>query len=197
MIAIIDGCGTNIASVLFALERLGKQSLLTANASKIKSASHIILPGVNTAKRAMDQLKLNELVDVIRNLKQPVLGICSGMQILYEFSRENNVSGLEVFKGEIISLPQSLGLTIPHMGWNQLQITGKSSPLLKNVDDGSYVYYVHSYIASLNENAIASTHYGIEFSAIVQNRNFYGVQFHPERSGKVGETILKNFLTLE
>ena len=197
MIVIIDGCGTNIASVQFALERLGKKSLLTSDVTAIKSASHIIIPGVNTAKQAMDQLKKIQLVDVISQLQKPVLGICSGMQILYEFSYENNVNCLGIFPGEIIKLPQSSELPIPHMGWNQLQISSKSSPLLKNIQDGSYVYYVHSFAAPLNKNTIAATKYGQVFSAIVQNKNFYGVQFHPERSGKVGETILKNFLELE
>lgn len=197
MIVIINGCGTNIASIQFALERLGKKSLLTNNVTIIKSASHVILPGVNTAKQAMDQLKKLQLIDAIRQLKKPVLGICSGMQILYEFSYENNIDCLGVLKGEIVTLPKLSGLPIPHMGWNQLQINNKSSPLLKNIRDGSYVYYVHSYRAPLNKDTVASTKYGDVFSSIVQNQNFYGVQFHPERSGRVGETILANFLELE
>lgn len=197
MIAIINGCGANIASVQFALDRLGRKSLLTNESKVIKSASHVILPGVGTAKQAMQQLKKLQLIDVICQLQQPVLGICLGMQILYAFSHEGSVNCLNILPGEIISLPQMADLPIPHMGWNQLEINSCASPLLRNIQNKSFVYFVHSYSAPINDNTIARSYYGSHFSAMVENKNFYGVQFHPERSGKIGETILQNFIELE
>jgi len=197
MIAIVKGCGANIASVQFALERLGKKFILTNDINQIRSASHVILPGVGTADQAMKQLQKFQLVDAIRQLPQPVLGICLGMQILFSFSDEGNVNCLNIFPGEIKHLSQAEGLSIPHMGWNQLEIIQNSSPLVKNIEDGSYVYFVHSYVAPLDSYSIAVTRHGKTFAAIVENNNFYGVQFHPERSGKVGEMILKNFLDLK
>ncbi|EKD91735.1 MAG: imidazole glycerol phosphate synthase subunit HisH [uncultured bacterium] len=196
MIAIIP-CGANIASVQFALDRLGKKSIVTQDAKIIQSASHVILPGVGSAKQAMQKLQLLELIDVIRNLKQPVLGICLGMQILYHYSQEGDISCLGLLSGNITLLEKKLALTIPHMGWNQLEFKLANSSLLKNIKNKSYVYFVHSYAAAINSNTIATTNYGALFSAIVQNKNFYGVQFHPERSGKIGEQILKNFINIE
>ncbi len=193
MIAIIEGCGTNIASIQFALERLGKKSLLTSDAKIIRSASHVILPGVGTAKNAMTQLQ--KLAALIPQLTQPVLGICLGMQLFYEFSEEGKIETLKIISGKISSFKKNTSLPIPHMGWNQLEIK-QPNPLLKNIPDNSYFYYVHSYSAPVNENTIAVTKYGKPFSAIVNNKNFYGVQFHPERSGKTGEQLLKNFLEL-
>lgn len=201
MIVIVEGCGTNITSVQFALERIGKKACVTTDVKRIQSASHVILPGVNTASRAMAQLQQRQLTEVIRHLKQPVLGICSGMQILYDHSEEGDVACLKIFPGEIASLPAGKGLTVPHMGWNQLQWQGPASSLVKGINTGSYVYFVHSYVSPLDEktqaHTLATAHYGLTFSAIVQQHNFYGVQFHPERSGQVGEKVLHNFLTLE
>ncbi len=197
MIAIVNGCGNNIASVQFALARLGKESVLTTDVNVIQSASHVILPGVSMAKQAMSQLQNLQLIDVIRHLKQPVLGICLGMQILYEFSQEGEVNCLNIVPGKVAALPQKVGLTLPHMGWNKLHIRQNKSVLMQGVAEGSYVYYVHSYAAPLNDYTVAVTQHGVEFSGIVQYKNFHGVQFHPERSGKVGERILQNFLLLE
>ncbi len=197
MIAIIEGCGANIASVQFALERLGRKSLLTADASVIKAASHVILPGVGTAEGAMHKLKHYKLCEVISQLKQPVLGICLGMQLLYEFSYEGMVDCLGIFRGKVEPLPCSSGLPVPHMGWNQLVTHVDSSPLLKDIPEHSYVYYVHSYAAPINHETIALTQYGTKFCAMAQHKNFYGVQFHPEKSGTIGEMMLKNFLELE
>lgn len=197
MIAVINGCGANLASVQFALERLGKKFILTNDIAAIKSATHVILPGVGTAKQAMTHLNNLNLCDVIFQLQQPVLGICLGMQLLFTFSSEGCVNCLGILPGEITRLPIVAGLPLPHMGWNQLAINSTSSPLLKNIENGSYVYFVHGYAAPVNDNTIAATNYGMKFSAVVQDKNFYGVQFHPERSGKVGETILQNFLELK
>lgn len=195
MIAIIDGCGTNIASVQFAIERLGKSAKVTQDIDVIKSASHVVLPGVGTAKKAMTYLQHHHLVEVISQLQQPVLGICLGMQIFYQSSTEGSVNCLGMLSGEIDHLAAK-HLPIPHMGWNQLAFD-HDHPLLQDVDKGNYVYFVHSYAAPINHHTIATTQYGDSFSAMVQQDNFYGVQFHPERSGMVGEIILRNFLALE
>lgn len=196
MIAIVDGCGANISSVQFALARLGKCALLTTDPDHIKAASHVILPGVGTANHTMERLQKLKLVDVLRELKNPVLGICLGMQLLYETSAEGNVDCLGILPGKIENLPVGHGLTIPHMGWNLLQINGNPSRLMQGIDKKSYVYFVHSYAAPINENTIATTKHGIVFAAACNSENFYGVQFHPEKSGIIGEKILLNFLDL-
>lgn len=195
MIAIIDGCGANIASVLFALERLGQQALLTTDAAIIRNADYVILPGVGTAKNAMEKLAENDLSDVIKKLTQPVLGICLGMQLLYEFSEEGNIKGLGVVPGDVKLFPKSPELVFPHMGWNKLTVNNNSR-LFNNINSGDYVYFVHSYFAAINDHTVATTQYGENFTAAVEKNNFYGVQFHPERSGEVGQQILRNFLAL-
>jgi glutamine amidotransferase len=197
MIAIINGCGTNFASVQAALERLEKKSILTTDKKIITSASHVILPGVGTANHAMSTLQELDLIEVICALKQPVLGICVGMQILYEYSCEGNVNCLGIFPGKVEPLAQNAddNLVLPHMGWNKVFLSQSQSPLIEGIESESYLYFVHSYAARVNENTLAYTHYGSNFSAIVQKNNFYGVQFHPERSGKTGEKILQNFVT--
>jgi glutamine amidotransferase len=196
MIAIIEGCGTNVASVQYALLRLGKESVLTSNPMVIKNASHVIIPGVSTAKRALMQLSQRNLIDVIYNLKQPVLGICSGMQILFKWCAEGNVEGLNIFSERVDKLCQ---LTL-HMGWNTLEfnpaIISKHYKLLQGINNQSYVYFVHSYAAGVNNDTLARAQFGKPFSAIVAKNNFYGTQFHPERSGIVGAKILDNFLKL-
>lgn len=194
MIAIVQSCGTNISSVEFALQRLGKKAVLTNDKNALQNASHVILPGVSTAQSAMQNLQKNNLVELIRELKQPVLGICSGMQILFQHSDEDDIPCLGIFAGKIILMPE-IDLPVPHMGWNQINII-KNSKLLENITENSYVYFVHSYMAETSDYTLASTKYACQFSAIVQNKNFYGVQFHPERSGKIGEQILQNFLSL-
>ncbi|HEV2614242.1 MAG TPA: imidazole glycerol phosphate synthase subunit HisH [Gammaproteobacteria bacterium] len=195
MIAIIDSCGANIASVQFALERLGKQAILTSDSAIIRTADHVILPGVGTAQNAMEKLAERDLVTIIQKLDQPVLGICLGMQLFYQSSEEGNVKGLGVVAGDIKLFPKSPDLVVPHMGWNKLNINNNSK-LLNNINTGDYVYYVHSYFAPINDNTTATTQYGENFTAMVEKDNFYGVQFHPERSGEVGEQILRNFLNL-
>jgi len=197
MIAIIDGCGANIASVQFACARLGKKSVLTTDPAVIKAASHVILPGVGTAALAMSRLKSLHLTDIIPTLTQPVLGICLGMQLLYEASREGDVPCLGLLQGKVELLPDADGLIVPHMGWNQLQMQPHSSPITAGVETNSYVYFVHSYAAPVSDYTVATTDYGRIFSAIVNKDNFYGMQFHPERSGAVGATLLKNFLESE
>lgn len=195
MIAIIGACGANFNSIQFALHRLGKSSVLTSDPKTIQASSHVIMPGVGTAHYAMSELKKTGLVEVIRELKQPVLGICLGMQLLHSFSNEGFVDTLGLIPAPILPLRPTSEFTIPHMGWNRIRIT-RDSLLLKDIPDGSYLYYAHSYAAPVHEYTIATSIYGERFTSVVQQRNFYGVQFHPERSSTVGEILLKNFTEL-
>lgn len=196
MIVIVDSGVANLTSVQSALERLDAEVKVTNAPSEIQEASHVILPGVGSAKAAMTGLREKGLISTLQNLTQPVLGICLGMQILFESSEESgNTACLGMIPGVVKQLPSSSKEPIPHMGWNQIQVE-KEHPLLKNVPKDSYFYFVHSFAASLNEMTIASTYYGNQFTAIVAHDNFMGCQFHPERSSSVGQTILRNFLGL-
>lgn len=193
MITIVDSGGANIASILFAIERLGVHAAVSADADEIKKASHVILPGVGSADKIMQRLNFLQLGDVIRELTKPVLGICVGMQVLFEFSEEGDVTCLNSIPGKIKKLTGIVPL--PHMGWNTLDIT-QNSPLLTSIPNESYAYFVHSFAAPVLACTCAMTQYGESFSAVVQHQNFFGTQFHPERSGAVGSQILKNFLEL-
>lgn len=197
MIAIIDSGGANIASVRFALERLGVDSVLTADPAVISAAERVILPGVGAAPVAMAQLARAGLVECIRGLTQPVLGICLGMQLLFERSEEGDTPLLGLVGGTCGAFDPGMGLTVPHMGWNRLLPQGKGRHLLlSGVEDGAHVYFVHSYAAPVSADTVASCSYGVDFTALVARGNFMGAQFHPERSGPVGARILGNFLAL-
>ena len=197
MIAIIDSGGANIASVRFALERLGVDSVLTADPAVISSAERVILPGVGAAPVAMAQLDRAGLVECIRGLTQPVLGICLGMQLLFERSQEGDTPLLGLVGGTCGAFDPGMGLTVPHMGWNRLVPQGEGRhPLLAGVEDGAHVYFVHSYAAPVSADTVASCSYGVDFTALVARGNFMGAQFHPERSGPIGARILGNFLAL-
>ena len=197
MIAIIDSGGANIASVRFALERLGVDSVLTANPAVISAAERVILPGVGAAPVAMAQLARAGLVECIHGLTQPVLGICLGMQLLFERSEEGDTPLLGLVGGTCGAFDPGMGLTVPHMGWNRLLPRGAGRhPLLSGVEDGAHVYFVHSYAAPVSADTVASCSYGVDFTALVARGNFMGAQFHPERSGPVGARILGNFLAL-
>ena len=197
MIAIIDSGGANIASVRFALERLGVDSVLTADPAVISAAERVILPGVGAAPVAMAQLARAGLVECIRSLTQPVLGICLGMQLLFERSEEGDTPLLGLVGGTCDAFDHGRGLTVPHMGWNRLLPRGEGlHPLLSGVEDGAHVYFVHSYAAPVSADTVASCSYGVDFTALVARGNFMGAQFHPERSGPVGARILGNFLAL-
>ena len=197
MIAIIDSGGANIASVRFALERLGVDSVLTADPAVISVAERVILPGVGAAPVAMAQLARAGLVECIRGLTQPVLGICLGMQLLFERSEEGDTPLLGLVGGTCGAFDPGIGLTVPHMGWNRLLPRGEGRhPLLSGVEDGAHVYFVHSYAAPVSADTVASCSYGVDFTALVARGNFMGAQFHPERSGPVGARILGNFLAL-
>lgn len=193
MIAIINSGGANLNSIIFALQRLGFTARLTLDREEIKNASHVILPGVGTAHNVISNLQKLDLCQTICSLKQPVLGICLGMQIFYEYSCEGDVECLGIMPGKITNIIPQPNLTIPHMGWNRIK-AAQQSPLMQGIEDGSFVYFVHSFIASVSATTTATCFYGKSFTAICQKQNFYGVQFHPERSGTIGAKILNNFV---
>ena len=194
-IVIVATGGANIASLQFALQRLEVDSVVSADAAQIRAASHVILPGVGAAADAMSRLRQNRLDTLIPTLEQPVLGICLGMQLLYEASQEGDARCLGIIPGSASRLTEAPDRPVPHMGWNTLEIR-RPCPLLAGLADGDHAYFVHSYALGLSTATIASTGYGAPFSACVQWRNFYGAQFHPERSAAVGARLLKNFLAL-
>lgn len=194
MLAIVDSGGANIASVRFALERLGVRSELTADPAIIRSAERVILPGVGSAAEGMKRLRAKGLVECVRGLTQPVLGVCLGMQLLFESSEEDGgVETLGVIPGKVALLPSSPGITVPHMGWNTIT-TGREPKLLAGVEKDARFYFVHSYAAPVNAFTLASCTHGTPFSAMVQRGNFSGAQFHPERSGPAGARLLQNFV---
>ena len=194
MVAIIDyKCG-NLQSVKNALERLGAEYVVTADKEVIRKADRVILPGVGSAATAMQSLIETGLCDTIRSLRHPVLGICVGMQIMCRWSEEGNTECLGIFDSKVKKFIPDGDLKVPHMGWNR--INNLESKLFKDMKGGAYVYYVHSYYPELCPDTIATTVHGSMFSGALKYENFYGTQFHPEKSGDVGEQILKNFLNL-
>lgn len=195
MLAIVDSGGANIASVRFALERLGIASELTADPAVIRSAERVILPGVGAAQEGMRKLREKNLVEVIRGLTQPVIGFCLGEQLLFESSEEGDTTSLGLIPGRVARLPEAPGLTVPHMGWNTLEVV-RDTPLLAGIPCDARFYFVHSFAGPVNDFTLATATHGAPFAAVVQRGNFYGVQFHPERSGPAGAQLLKNFLTL-
>jgi len=194
-LAIIDSGGANIASLQFAVERLGIPADLTTDPERLRAASHVILPGVGAAADCMGRLQSAGLVETIRTLEQPLLGICVGMQLLFESSEEGDVACLGLLPGRVRRFKPSRDLPVPHMGWNQLEVL-RESPLLNQIGASDYVYFVHSYAAPVSELTVASASYGETFSAIVQHGNVHGAQFHPERSARAGAQLLRNFLQL-
>ena len=195
MIAIIDYEMGNLRSVGNALDRLGAEWKLTADPAEIRQASKVLLPGVGNDAEAMARLRERGLCEVIRDLRHPVLGICVGMQVMCRHSEEGDVDCLGIFDAKVRRFPEEDDLKVPHVGWNR--INNLDSKLFKGIDRGSYVYYVHSYYAPLCPDTIATTRYGSTmFSAALKYENFYGTQFHPEKSGDVGEHIIANFLAL-
>ena len=191
-IAIIDYGAGNVQSVLFALERLGFVGIVTNDWITIKSADKVIFPGVGEASSAMKMLQESGLDVLIPTLKQPVLGICLGMQLMCKHSEEGNTNGLGIFDVNVVKFSQEV--KVPQMGWNT--IYNLKSPLFTGIKENEFMYLVHSFYAPLSENTIATTNYELEYSTALQRDNFYGVQFHPEKSGIFGEQILKNFLNL-
>jgi glutamine amidotransferase len=185
--------------VRYALERLGARSILTADPATIASADRVILPGVGAAAPAMARLRELELVATIRRLQQPLLGICLGMQLLYESSEEGEVECLGLLPGRITRLQPGPGVRVPHMGWNLLQKheSAGAQRLLAGIGEHDQAYFVHSYAAPLTPDTLASASYGTRFTAVAGRGRCFGAQFHPERSAAVGSRLLANFLALE
>lgn len=194
MIAILDYKMGNLRSVENALKRLGAEFTVTDDADVIRSADKVLMPGVGNAAEAMENLRSASLVDVVRSLRRPVLGICVGMQVMCRHSEEGDVDCLNLFDARVKRFEPSADLKVPHMGWNR--ISNLESKLFKGIDSGEYVYFVHSYYPELCSDTIATSRHGVMFSAALKYENFYGTQFHPEKSGDVGERIIENFLRL-
>jgi glutamine amidotransferase len=194
-VVLIDSGGANIASLQFALQRLGVGAALTTNAGRIRAAERVILPGVGAAADAMQRLEGHKLVDVIRRLTQPVLGICLGMQLLAEASEEDDVECLGIIPGVAARLNTAPGFPVPNMGWCPIRKTAQCD-LLDTIDDGSYFYFVHSFALPANEYTIATADHARSFAAMSGRDNFVATQFHPERSSAAGARLLRNFLGL-
>ena len=190
-VVIIKYNAGNIRSVLFALERIGVTAIVTDDHNEIRSADKVIFPGVGEASSAMIYLRSNGLDTLIRSLKQPVLGICLGMQLMCAHSEENDTECLGIFDQKVRLFPVS-GQKVPQIGWNN--ISGLKTSLLEGIAENAYMYFVHSYYVEECDNAIAKTDYIINYSSAIQKDNFYAVQFHPEKSGDAGQKILENFI---
>jgi glutamine amidotransferase len=190
-LAIIDYGAGNIQSICFALERLGVSATLSSDPETIQSASHVIFPGVGEASSAMTKLKSTQLDTLVPELTQPVLGICLGMQLMCNSTEEGNTTGLGIFDTEVVRF--STIRNVPHMGWNEVKGSGV---LFEKIPSNSHFYLVHSYYAIPNINTVGHCLYDINFAAAMAKNNFYGTQFHPEKSGAMGAQLLQNFLSL-
>ncbi|PZO56174.1 MAG: imidazole glycerol phosphate synthase subunit HisH [Alphaproteobacteria bacterium] len=193
-VAVIKLGVGNTASVMFALERLGAKAVLTDDPVRIAEAERAILPGVGAAAAAMRLLD-GGLREVLRNFSRPLLGVCLGQQLLYEYSQEGGVAGLGLLPGEVSALEATSQLPTPHMGWSALRIE-RENVLLEGVNSGDYAYFVHSFVCPVDDATVATADYGRAFSAAVARGNLFGCQFHPERSGAVGARVLRNFMGL-
>jgi imidazole glycerol-phosphate synthase subunit HisH len=203
-LVLVDSGGSNLGSVQAAFERIGIAAPVSADFDVISAATHVVLPGVGAADTAMRRLKSHGLIDSLKRLQQPVLGVCVGMQLLFESSAEADTACLGVIAGNVRRIPHAPGIRVPHMGWNQLQVEAQNSALqgaqaqsLVRGLDGQYAYFVHSFAAPLAAYTLVHTSHGTAFSAVVAERNFFGAQFHPERSQASGDRLLRNFLELQ
>ncbi|MFP7721825.1 imidazole glycerol phosphate synthase subunit HisH [Lysobacter sp. A3-1-A15] len=192
-VVLVDSGGANIGSVRYALERFGVDAPLTADVEAIRSADRVILPGVGAAAAAMARLEELGLVELLRTLPQPLLGICLGMQLLFESSAEGNVACLARIPARVAPMAPAPGIRVPHMGWNRLRHAG-GDPILSGIADGAQAYFVHGYAAPVGEWTVAASTHGAPFSAVVRSGRCWGAQFHPERSGDIGAKLLRNFL---
>jgi imidazole glycerol-phosphate synthase subunit HisH len=193
-VVLLDSGGANLGSVQVAFERLGIVAPVSSDRRTIQAATHLVLPGVGAAATAMAQLRSNGLADLIPKLSQPLIGICIGMQLLYERSEENNTECLGLFPGSVRKLPASPGVRVPHMGWNRLE-ANSNHPLIAGLDQ-QWVYFVHSYAAQASAQTLARSTHGAPFAAVVARDRIMGAQFHPERSSVAGARLLQNFLAL-
>ena len=193
---IIDSGGANLASLQFAFERLGARTHVTSSPAEVMAAPRVVLPGVGSASNAMQRLHAAGLAGLLGSLTQPVLGICLGMHLLFTRSEEGPTDCLGILQDAVRRLQPQPGLPVPHMGWNRLAPL-RDDPLLEGIRKDDYVYFVHSYAVPVSEATLASTDYGVEISAVVRRANFWGTQFHPERSAQTGARVLANFLELE
>ena len=194
-VTIVDSIGSNLASLIFALNRIGSSFEITDEIDVLNKASHIILPGVGAAKNAMTKLKQRKLIDEISKLTKPTLGICLGMQIFMDASDEDDAKCLGIISNTCRPFENNRDYPVPHMGWNKVRFN-RDSVLTKNLKDDDYYYFVHSYYVPICSETIGVSSYPIEFSAVVQKDNFFGTQFHPEKSGLSGSKILQNFVSL-
>nr|WP_197973958.1 MULTISPECIES: imidazole glycerol phosphate synthase subunit HisH [unclassified Stenotrophomonas] len=190
---MIDAGGANLGSVRYALERLGAEVRLVRNADELRGATRVILPGVGAAVPAMQRLHGQGLFEPLRQLQVPLLGICLGMQLLFERSEEGGVETLGLIPGTVRKLVPATGIRVPHMGWNRL-LPLRESPLLRGIPERASAYFVHSYAAPLNAHTVAACDHGGLFSAVVEHGRYFGAQYHPERSGDTGALLLQNFL---
>ena len=195
-VVVVDAGGANLGSVCYALERLGVQPRVVTGAAGLEGAGRVILPGVGAAPEGMRRLHAQGLVEPLRALQAPLLGICLGMQLLYERSEEGEVECLGLLQGVVHQLPAAPGIRVPHMGWNALR-TMRPSALLDGVADGASAYFVHSYAAPVTADTVAASDHGSLFTAVVQHGRLCGAQFHPERSAATGARILRNFLEMD
>jgi len=194
-VVVISSCGSNLASLGFALKRLGVDAPVTEDPERVRRATHVILPGVGAAAAGMTRLAAAGLAEVVPTLTQPVLGICLGMQLLFAGSDEEDTKCLGVIDARVTKLPQSGDLPVPQMGWNQLEAVADTA-LLAGVEPGAFAYFIHSYAAPVGGFTRAVTRYGVPFSAVIEHGNYFGTQFHPERSAKVGAQVLDNFVKI-
>lgn len=192
-VVLIDAGGANIGSVRYALERLGASAALSADPQVIATADRVILPGVGAAATGMARLRELGLVELVRSLRQPLLGVCLGMQLLFDSSEEGDVDCLGLLPGRVRRLPDAPGLRVPHMGWNTLDDV-RNDPLLAGITSGDTAYFVHGYGAPVGDDALATCSHGSTFAAVVRRGSRMGAQFHPERSARVGARLLENFL---
>ncbi|MDN5873943.1 MAG: imidazole glycerol phosphate synthase subunit HisH [Sinobacteraceae bacterium] len=195
-VALVDCGASNLGSVRYALERLGVNPLITTDAGTIAAASHVILPGVGAAAPAMRRLRELGLFDALRGLRQPLLGICLGMQLLHEYLAEGDVAGLGLLPGTVEALQPNGGLRVPHIGWNALDIVRENGLLAGIPECNAYVYFVHGYAVPSGDDVLALTEHGERFTALERRGAVCGMQFHPERSGAIGARLLENFLAL-
>lgn len=192
-VALVDAGGANLGSVRYALRRLGIEATLASDAETIRAADRVVLPGVSTAAAVMRRLRELDLVRTLRELQAPLLGVCVGMQLLFEHSEEGDTECLGLLPGRVRRLPAAPGLRVPHMGWNRLRPL-RACPLTRGIEAGASAYFVHSYAAPVSDDCVLACEHGEAFAAAVQRGHVAGAQFHPERSAAAGARLLRNFI---